>query len=501
MSDKLGNDLQGNKILSNLYKTLKAQKLLTLRGGERKMKNSDMIKSLVLVFIFGGWFLNNPLPACAGVSVTIYNQNLGLIKDVRELEFQKGKSMIKFTDVASQIDPTSVHFKLVDPSARVEILEQNYQYDLVSSSKILQKYVDKEIELFTKSEGAEGGVKSYKGRLLSFSNENVTLQEPDGAIRIIRMGEVRDLYFPTLPEGLITKPTLVWLLDSQVGGKRKAEVSYLTTGINWHAEYVAVVDQRDQNLELAGWVSIDNRSGATYEDAKVKLIAGEVHRIREERRPPRLAKGYAAEAVGVPQFEEKPFFEYHLYTLLRPATIKDNEIKQVSLFSSTPVKVKKIFTYDGARYQDKVRVELEFKNSESAGLGMPLPQGKIRVYKEDVDKALEFVGEDKIDHTPKDEKVRVFLGNAFDIVGERQKTDFKKITDDITDESYQIKLRNHKEEKVEVVVVEHLHPYTEWEIRETTHPYNKKDANTIEFKIQIDPDQEVVLNYTVRYYR
>jgi hypothetical protein len=249
-------------------------------------------------------------------------------------------------------------------------------------------------------------------------------------------------------------------------------------------------------------VSVDNRSGATYVDAKVKLIAGEVHRVREERIPPRMAKGYAVEAAaGAPQFEEKAFFEYHLYTLLRPATIKDNEIKQVSLFPSTGVKVDKIYTYDGARYEDKVRVELEFKNSEAAGLGMPLPQGKIRVYKEDVDKALEFVGEDKIDHTPKDEKVRVFLGNAFDIKGERQKMDFKKITDDVTDETYQIKLRNHKEEAVEVVVVEHLWSYTQWEIREASHPYEKKDATTIEFKIGLDKDQEVILNYTVRYYR
>jgi len=293
--------------------------------------------------------MGKPSPAYAKVSVTIYNQDLGLIKDVRELEFKKGKSLIKFTDVAARIDPTSVHFKPVNPSDRVSILEQNYQYDLVSSTKILQKYVDKEIELFTKSAEPRGEGKSYKGRLLSYSNENVTLQEPDGAIRIVRLDEVRDLYFPTLPEGLITKPTLVWLLDSQVSGKRKAEVSYLTSGINWHAEYVAVVDQKDQNLELASWVSIDNRSGATYQDAKVKLIAGEVHRVREERIPPRLAKGYMVEAAAAPQFEEKAFFEYHLYTLLRPATIKDNEIKQVSLFPSTEVKVKKIFTYDGAR--------------------------------------------------------------------------------------------------------------------------------------------------------
>jgi hypothetical protein len=466
------------------------------------MKTLLIVKTLLFCLVLSSTMLAEPSPTYGEVAVTIYNQDLGLVKDVRELQFEKGRSIIKFTEVAAKIDPTSVHFKPVIASDRVSILEQNYQYDLVSSTKILQKYVDREIELFTRSAGSEAEGKSYKGRLLSYSNDNVTLQEPQGAIRIVRLDEVRDLYFPTLPEGLITKPTLVWLLDSQVDGKRKAEVSYLTGGINWHAEYVAVVDQQDENLELASWVSIDNRSGATYEEAKVKLIAGEVHRVREERMPPRLAKGFIMDAAaGAPQFEEKAFFEYHLYTLLRPATIKDNEIKQVSLFPSTDVQVRKIFTYDGARYDKKVRVELEFKNSESAGLGMPLPQGKIRVYKEDVDKALEFVGEDRIDHTPKDEKVRVFLGNAFDIVGERQKVDFKKITDDVTDESYQIKLRNHKEETVEVVVVEHLYGYTEWEIRESSLPYEKKDASTIEFKVGLAPDEEVVLNYTVRYYR
>ncbi len=468
------------------------------------MRKPSVLKSAhaSLALSVVGLLLLGLAPAWADVSVTIYNQDLGLIKDVRELEFQKGRSVIQFTDVAAQIDPTSVHFKPINPSDQVSILEQNYQYDLVSSTKILQKYIDREIELFTASEGPTEEGKSYKGKLLSYSNDNVTLRESNGAIRIVRLDEIRDLYFPTLPEGLITKPTLVWLLDSQVSGKKKAEVSYLTSGINWHAEYVAVVDQRDQNLELAGWVSVDNRSGATYEEAKVKLIAGEVHRVTEDRIAPRLAKGYVAEmATGAPQFEEKAFFEYHLYTLLRPATIKDNEIKQVSLFPSTGVQVKKIFTYDGARYNDKVRVELEFKNSEAAGLGMPLPQGKIRVYKEDVDQALEFVGEDKIDHTPKDEKVRVFLGNAFDIVGERQKVDFKKISDDVSQETYQIKLRNHKEEAVEVVMVEHLWSYSQWEIQESTLPYEKKDASTIEFKVRLDKDQEVLLNYTVRYYR
>jgi hypothetical protein len=467
------------------------------------MRSSLMFRMVMLglILIIGSWIGGVVAQVYGEVAVTIYNQNLGLVKDVRELDFQKGKSTIQFTDVASQIDPTSVHFNPVNPSDRVNILEQNYQYDLVSSTKILEKYVDKQIELFTKSEGAQGKEVSYQGTLLSYSTDNVTLQEPGGAIRIIRLDEISNLYFPSLPEGLITRPTLVWLLDSQVSGKKKAEVSYLTSGINWHAEYVAVVDQKDENMELAGWVSIDNRSGATYEDAKVKLIAGEVHQVTQAPVPTRLGKGMVAEMAAPPQFEEKPFFEYHLYTLLRPSTIKDNETKQVSLFPSASVKTKKIYTYDGARNDQNISVELEFKNSESEGLGMPLPAGKVRVYQADVDKSLEFVGEDLIDHTPKDEKVRVFLGNAFDIVGERKKTDFKQISDNVSEESYQIILRNHKEEPVEVVVVEHLYSYVQWEIKESSIPYQKKDASTIEFKVQLAKDQEVAVTYTVRYYR
>jgi hypothetical protein len=411
------------------------------------------------------------------------------------LDFQKGKNEIKFSDVAAKIDPTSVHFKALDYPEKVMILEQNYQFDLVSSDKILEKYVDKEIQIKTKGE------KLYAGELLSFAPDNLTLKEKDDGIRIVSRSEVMDLFFPSLPEGLITRPTLLWWLQSEIQGKHKAEVSYLTTGINWHAEYVGVVDDKDQNLEIAGWVSIDNRSGATYKQAKMKLIAGEVHRVEERRVRPLLAKGIEMAAEMAPPFEEKAFFEYHLYTLKRPATIKDKEIKQITLFPTETVKVDKIFLYDGARDAKKVKVNLEFINSQQQGLGIPLPQGKIRVYKEDVDKSLEFVGEDLIDHTPKDEKVRIYLGDAFDVVGERKRTDYNKISEDVWEESYEIKLRNHKEERIEVTVVEHLLFYAEWEITHSNLDYIKKDAQTIEFKIPLLPDEEKVLNYTVRYVR
>ncbi|MCI0406740.1 MAG: DUF4139 domain-containing protein, partial [candidate division Zixibacteria bacterium] len=310
--------------------------------------------------------------------------------------------------------------------------------------------------------------------------------------------EIRDISFPSLPEGLITRPTLVWTVNSDYSGKQSAEVSYLTTGINWHAEYVAVADPKDENLELAGWVSIENNSGATYPEAKLKLIAGDIHRAEEQGRVMREAMVKAAALESA--FEEKAFFEYHLYTLNRPATVKDKEIKQVSLFPSTKVKTQKKFIYDGAYYGNRVRVILEFDNSQKAGLGIPLPKGKIRVYKEDSDKSKEFIGEDLINHTPKDEKVKIYVGNAFDVVGTRTQTDYEQVSKRVDRYSFEISLRNHKTEKAQVVVVEHL-AYADWEITQSNFPYEKKDAFTVEFLLDLQPDQEKKLNYTVMYKR
>jgi hypothetical protein len=324
----------------------------------------------------------------------------------------------------------------------------------------------------------------------------LTVQMADGGIRIINREQIADLGLAELPEGLITRPTLVWTLDSDVSGSQQAEVRYLTKQINWHAEYVATIAADETKLELAGWVSIDNRSGATYKDAKLKLIAGDVNRVQEQRysRPEMamLRAGTKADAG----FEEKEFFEYHLYTLPRPSTIRDNEIKQLALFAPANVTAKKIFTYNGAQDGKKVRVNMEFVNSESAGLGMPLPKGVIRVMKADTDGSLEFIGEDRIDHTPKNEKVRVYLGNAFDIVGERTQKDRRQITNRTTEEDFEIVLRNHKSEAVTVVVSERQ--WGDWDIVANSHEHTKKDANTSEWQIDVPVDGETKLTYTVR---
>lgn len=423
------------------------------------------------------------------VALTVYNQDFALVREIRGIQLPKGRETIRFGDVAARIDPTSVRFRSLTAPDKVAILEQNYEYDLISSKKLLQKYVDHEIRLLAKDE------RLFEGILLSAADDLV-LRDEDGQIKIIKAGEVQILEFPSLPEGLITRPTLVWLLDSQRSGDHDTEVSYLTDGINWHAEYVAAVNEDDTRLGLGGWVSIDNRSGATYREAKLKLVAGDVHRVRPQA-PMTLLRGPEAPmGMGEAQFEEKAFFEYHLYTLTRPATVKDRQVKQLTLFPEADVSVDKIFTYNGSRGGAKVRVNLEFENTKKNGLGIPLPKGKLRVYKQDEDESLEFVGEDLIDHTPKDEKVRVFLGNAFDVVGERKQMQTRKITDRSREETYEIKLRNHKEKAVEVVAVESLRG--DWNIIETTHEFRKKDARTVEFPLLVPSDGETVLRYTVR---
>jgi hypothetical protein len=435
----------------------------------------------------------------AEYSITVYNQDISLVKQKERFGFSKGRHEISLTGVPSRIDPTSVHFKPLKDADRIALLEQNYRYDLVSPSKIFERYLDNKIQLTTK------GDKFYEGTLLSYSEGQIVVR--DGGLSIVRVDDIRDYHFPELPQGLLTKPTLVWLIDSDLQGQRDCEVSYLTKGLNWHAEYVAVVDREDENLELSGWVSLENESGATYQNAKLKLIAGEVHLV-QERRVPTLDYRVTEErlAKGAPQFEERAFFEYHLYTLTRPTTLNDRETKQLSLFPTAATPVKKIYTFEERPYYwsrggdgNKVAVTLEFVNSKKQGLGMPLPEGKVRVYKADRDGSLEFVGEDKIDHTPKDEKIRLFVGNAFDLVGERIQKESQKLAPKLVEETYEIKLRNHKEESVEVVVVERLYRSRDWEIIESNYRYTKKDAWTVEFLIPVKPDGESVLEYKVRY--
>ena len=417
------------------------------------------------------------------VELTVYNSNVGLVKDTRKIAFKRGKQEIRFTDVATGIDPTSVSLEV----AGVDILEQNYEYDLVNSSKLLQKYIDKNIALFLKNERVE------EGKLLSFSSQDITLDTKAGIV-IVKRDEIVRMSLPELPEGLVTRPTLVWLVDSKETMEKSCELSYLTKGLNWHAEYIG--KEKDGSMEFAGWITIDNKSGATYENAKLKIVAGKIHRVEEMRRPKMLAAKAAAEAAAPGRFEEREFFEYHVYDLKGRTTLENNKEKQIRFIAPTDVRTKKIYIYDGARNKN-VQVKLEFKNSKEDGLGIPLPMGKVRILKEDVGGSLEFVGEDRIDHTPKDETVRLYVGDAFDIIGERKMVLSKKITERMKDEDYEIVLKNHKNEGITVKVVEHL--WGDWKIMKASHDYKKKDARTIEFNVRVPKNGEKKITYTVRF--
>jgi hypothetical protein len=426
------------------------------------------------------------------IAISVYNQNFALVKDVRSLDLSRGTQEVRIDDVAAFIDPTSVHFSALDHPGDVAVIEQNYKYDIADAERLLSRYLNQEVNVVLK----EGGTR--EGRLLSYDGGSLVLQQDEGAV-ILNRAEVRDVLLGSVPGGLVVKPTLVWRIASDRAGAERAEVSYLTDNISWHAEYVAVVDEAETGLDMNGWVSLDNRSGATYENAKLKLVAGDVRRVPPPAIPVdgRMMREQALDVAGsAAQFQERGFFEYHIYELERPATVADRETKQLALFPAAKAQVVKVLTYDGARMPENVQVRLEFENSKENGLGMALPAGKVRVFKEDEDGALEFAGEDAIDHTPRDEKVRLYLGNAFDIVGERKRTEYDELGPRTREESFEIEIRNHKDEAVVVTVVEHL--YGDWRITASSQPHEKKDSDTIEFRVPVPANGSAKVTYTVR---
>jgi len=312
---------------------------------------------------------------------------------------------------------------------------------------------------------------------------------------MVSRDQVTDISLPPSRKGLIVKPTLVYEVHASRGTKATAEVAYITEGMNWHAEYVAVLGAYDESLDISSWVSIDNKSGATYEDARLKLIAGDVHRAQKKGlEMPDMAVSARGAAAPAP-IEEKAFFEYHMYTVPQPTTIRDREVKQIQFLPETGIEAEKVYNFD-AQMSENVRVVMEFENSEDNNLGVPLPAGKVRLYKADDDGSLEFIGEDRIDHTPRNEDVKVYVGDAFDIVPERNRTEFDRVSDRVVIESYEIKIRNHKQEAVEVIVSEHI--YGDWSIRKSSHEYEKKKADLAEFTVPVEVDGEAVLTYTVK---
>ncbi|RPI08907.1 MAG: DUF4139 domain-containing protein [Zetaproteobacteria bacterium] len=430
------------------------------------------------------------------MSITVYNENLALIKDVREFQLPIGTHDVQFVDVASQIDPTTVHVKSLTDPIGLRILEQNYEYDLLNPQKLMDKYVGKTVKLMT----GDGG--QIEAVLLG--NNNGPIYRIAGQIHLGHPGRV---VLPELPENLIPRPTLVWRLQSAAARPQRVEASYLTAGIGWKADYIVVLNERDDGGDLSGWVTIDNKSGATYTEAALKLVAGDVHRARPAQELRAVLESSVKAAAPRPQFQEESFFEYHLYSLQGRTTIKQNQTKQISLLDAPDIAIKKeLRFYGAARYyrgqlgapisNQKVGVFLEIANTEQHRLGIPLPKGIVRVYKASADKSLQFVGEDTIDHTPKDEKVKIKMGEAFDVVGERTQRDWKKLAANLYETEWDVELRNHKPEEVEVTIVEPVPG--DWEVVKSSHPYAKVEAHTLQYAVKIPKNGKVTVNYRVR---
>lgn len=488
---------------------------------------------LLLILPLSIGFAQNKTFERTSVDLTIYNQNLSLIREERTITLVKGTGKVVIPDIPESIDGTSVHFLSLTAPDAVKVLEQNYQYDLVNQGKLLEKYLGKEVEFVRLDESTK---KEYtvKGKILStgyqaqpmygggkpnYNYVSGMIAEVNGKIEVNPAGR---LVLPSLPEGLILKPQLEWLVSCSREGEHKTEISYLAGQLSWSCNYVALLNNNDTKLDLTGWVTLTNSSGTTFNNAGLKLVAGDVNIVRERfdgamRGEAMMKMTTAAE----PQFKQTELFEYKLYTLQRKSDVKDNETKQIELTSGKNVTSKKVFIYDGMADQwryyrnnysyrsqesfgqqsnPKVGVFVTFRNEEKSGLGIALPKGKVRVYKRDDDGKEQFVGEDEIDHTPKDEEIRLYLGNAFDIVGERAQKDFKVLSSGhVVEETIEIKVRNHKTEAAEVMVYEHPWRWSEWEITRSNTEWEKVDQSTVKFPVKIAKDGEKVITYTVRY--
>jgi hypothetical protein len=506
------------------------------------MRGRHLIPSFVL------YALLIPPALAEQPAVTIYNQDFGVVREKIALDLQAGVNQIRFTDITAHVEAESVFLRDPTGKHRLQILEQNYCADPLSAGLLLSQFEGKTLEFRVYDPTAPYHEKPISAKLVrsayvphprgwnqygeEFAQAQGISMSGGGGEPIVEVegklcfGLPGKAMFPSLGNDAILKPTLSWLLETDTPGKLDAELSYITGGMSWKADYNLIAPGDAGLLELVGWVTIDNQSGRTFEDAQIKLMAGDVSKLQRtgERRLFReISTGRMRPEQTEPSDATPGFDEYHLYDLPRPTTLHDRETKQVEFIRAAGIQATRIYVYDGVKidrhyYENwdatqrrersdfgvqcnpKIWGMCEFKNSADNHLGVPLPAGRLRFYRGDSDSRLEFVGENEIDHAPKDELVRVYTGNAFDLVGERRRTEFKiDHNQDWLDESFEIKLRNHKPEPVEVRVVEHLYRWNNWEIREPSDAYTKVDAQTIEFRVTVPPDGEKVVTYSVHY--
>jgi len=419
------------------------------------------------------------------VALTIYNDDLALIREQRPVDLDEGVQVLALEDVSGMLQPETVHLSL--PAGQtIDLLEQNYDYDLVSREKLLEKFIGRRIQVIDDEHEI-----TFSGMLLSVAGGIVL--DADGEILLNPPGRV--VLPPGAADELLLKPTLSWQVYSPRAFNTTAEITYLSGGFSWNADYVLVLNADDTEAGMEGWVTLSNYSGTTYKDAKLKLIAGELHRAPEEDKMYDMMLAAETAVANGGGFEEEEFFEYHLYDLQRPTTIRNNQQKQIGLLTAQDVPVNKLFKFQG-QYGGDVRVMVELTNDEESGMGMPLPAGTVRVFKADSSGDVQFVGEDWIDHTPRDEDLELYIGNAFDIKGEATQTDYEDVGKGYR-ESYSVVLKNHKESDDVVVTVE-IEVWGDWRMEGSNYDYELTDAFHAEFEVPVEADGEAELTYTYK---
>jgi hypothetical protein len=440
------------------------------------------------------------------LAVTVYNSDIALVRDVRNLELPRGSFDLRFMDIAATVNPATVHFRSLTEPSRVSVLEQNYEYDLLEPDKLLRKYVGRDVTLVrTRQDGGTTRQEDVTAHLLSYNTGPVWRIGRE----IVTGLHADHIRFPELPENLYSRPTLIWSLENAGAARHRVEASYLAGKLSWSADYVLTVAREDKAADLDGWVTLGNQSGTAFKNARLQLVAGDLNRVRqgiggvmrdEARR--------AFEAAAAAPMAQESFSEYHLYTLGRKTSINNNETKQVSMLNGTGVPVQKRYVVDGQAFyyhnaqhpgapiKDVVQVYYQFKNDERSGLGMPMPAGVVRVYQSDSRGGVQFVGEDRITHTPKDETLKLKIGNAFDVVCERNQIDFEKIGGSTYEVEYEITLRNHKATAIAVEVNEPIGGT--WRMLRSSHEWTKTAAWASQFTVPVDADGTAVLKYRVR---
>jgi hypothetical protein len=455
----------------------------------------------------GNGIVTTTLADQSDLALTVYNANLSLVRDVRQLNLPAGESVLRFMDIAASINPATVHFRSLTEPTKLNVAEQNYEYDLLDPNKLLQKFVGREVTL-VRAKMASGTTEfeEVKATLLSLNGAPVWKIGNE----IVTGVSYESIRFPELPENLYERPTLLWTLQNTGARRHRVEASYLTGNLSWSADYVLNVAKDETSGDLDGWVTLVNHSGTQFKNAQLQLVAGDIHRVVAQygMDEARAMKSMVPAANAPAPFQQESFSEYHLYSLNRRTSIFDQESKQISLLNASRFPVRKVYVVNGQAYyyrgaaqpgapvKDPVQVFYKFKNEEKTGLGMPLPAGTIRVYQQDSRGGSLFAGEDHIDHTPKDEEISLHIGNAFDIVAERKQTDYKRLSDRLYEFEYEITLRNHKDGPITVEVNEPIGG--DWEMVNSTYKFTKTAAFAAQFEVPADKDGTSVLKYRVR---